>query len=247
MQPFLTGAPMRVDLSELVDTFPTFRVGVVVATDLAVAPQRPADLDRLIADRRAAACARWAGRELGDIPGIRAWRLAYKQFGIKSTRYRCSVERLVKNVLADRDLPAINSFVDAYNAVSFAHVFPIGADDLDRLTGDVFFRFARDGDTFRDMAGAEETDPADSTPKPGEVVYTDAANVLCRRWNWRQDARSLVSPESRRVVLTVQSLGEGDLDAALADVCDLIARFSTGRTAVTLADATAPVKDLAMP
>jgi DNA/RNA-binding domain of Phe-tRNA-synthetase-like protein len=238
---------MRVDLGELALSFPTFRVGVVVADRLVVPAVRPADLDRLIGERAEAVRAAWGGRELGDIPGIRAWRLAYKAFGIKSTRYRCSVERLVKNVLAGRDAPHINGFVDAYNAVSAAHVFPVGADDLDRLVGDVVFRFARPDDTFLDMSGGEEADPADAAPKPGEVVYADAEKVLCRRWNWRQDARSLVRPDTTRVLLTVQSLGEGDLDAALADVCDLIGRFCAGRTAVTIADAATPVKDLAFP
>ncbi|MCE1237747.1 MAG: hypothetical protein LWW93_15460 [Hyphomicrobiales bacterium] len=236
---------MRVDLSELASAFPDIRVGVVVASDLAVPAERSDELDRLIRERAAAVRAQWGGRELGDIPGIKVWRLAYKSFGIKSTRYRCSVERLVKNVLADREAPRINGFVDAYNAVSASHVFPIGADDLDRVVGDVVFRWSRPDDTFVDMAGGDDADPADAAPKPGEVVYADAEKVLCRRWNWRQDARSLVSPTSRRVVLTIQSLGVGDLDAALADVCDLIERFCAGRTAVTVADAREPVKELA--
>jgi DNA/RNA-binding domain of Phe-tRNA-synthetase-like protein len=242
---------MRIDFSDIARTFPAFRVGVVVADRMTIPTERPAELDRLIAERRAAVRARFAGRELAEVPGILPWRLAYKAFGIKSTRYRCSVERLVKNTLADRPLPVINGFVDAYNAVSLSHVFPIGADDLDRVEGDIFFRIARDGDSFVDMSGGEDAaadaGPAEDPPKPGEVVYADAAKVLCRRWNWRQDARSLVTAETTRAVLTVQSLGVGDLDAALADVTDLIERFCGGRTAVTVADATAPVKDLAMP
>ena len=40
------------------------------------------------------------------------------------------------------------------------------------------------------MADSEEPE----APKAGEVVYADAAHVLCRRWNWRQDARSLITP-----------------------------------------------------
>jgi DNA/RNA-binding domain of Phe-tRNA-synthetase-like protein len=55
--------------------------------------------------------------ELADIPGVAAWRKAYRAFGIKRTSYRSSVERLMKNALADRPLPEINAFVDAYNAV----------------------------------------------------------------------------------------------------------------------------------
>jgi len=242
---------MRIDLSEIAPTFPAFRVGVVVSTGLTIAGARPADLDALIGERQAALRARFGGRELAEVPGILPWRLAYKVFGIKSTRYRCSVERLVKNTLAERPLPAINPYVDAYNAVSLSHVFPIGADDLDRIEGDIFFRIARPGDSFVDMSGGEDAaegaGPAEDPPKPGEVVYADAVKVLCRRWNWRQDARSLVSPATTRAVLTVQSLGTGELEAALADLTDLIARFSGGRSAVTIADASDPIVDLAMP
>ena len=242
---------MRIDLSEIASTFPAFRVGVVVAEGMTIPAERPAELDRLIGDRQAALRGRYGGRELADVRGILPWRLAYKVFGIKSTRYRCSVERLVKNTLAERPLPAINGYVDAYNAVSLSHVFPIGADDLDRVEGDVFFRFSRPGDSFVDMSGGEDAaegaGPAEDPPKPGEVVYTDAAKVLCRRWNWRQDVRSLVSPTTTRAILTVQSLGVGDLEAALADLTGLIERFCGGRTAVTLAGAADPVRDLTMP
>ncbi len=85
----------------------------------------------------------------------------------------------------------MNAFVDLYNAVSLAHVLPLGADDLDKVTPPLAFRYAREGDSFLDMAEEGEQPEA---PKPGEVVYADAAHVLCRRWNWRQDARTLITP-----------------------------------------------------
>lgn len=104
---------MRLDISELVAAFPDFRVAAVVAEDLTVLPQRQAELAALIEAREVETRRLWAGTELAEIPGIAAWRRAYRAFGIKKTSYRSWVERLVKNVLADRPLPAINSFVDA--------------------------------------------------------------------------------------------------------------------------------------
>lgn len=244
---------MLIDISELVEAFPEFRVAVVVATGLSIPAVRPEGLALSIAEREAAARARWGGLELADIPGVKVWRVAYKRFGIKRTSYRSSVERIVKNVLAGRTIPEINGFVDAYNAVSLAHVFPLGADDLDRLTGDIAFRYARGGDSFVDMAatgdGGEEggeaagetaAGPVEDPPKPGEVVFADDAHVLCRRWNWRQDARSLVSPDTKRALLTVQSFGTGDLEAAVADVADLFARYCHATVTVTYADRAAP-------
>lgn len=189
---------MRLDISELVAAFPDFRVAAVVVDDLAIRAERSDELTALIEAREAETRRLWNGTELSEIPGVAAWRRAYRAFGIKKTSYRSSVERLVKNVLADRPLPVINSFVDAYNAVSLTHVLPLGADDLDRVSGDLAFRYARPGDSFFDMAGGEDgaAGPAEDPPKDGEVVYADAEKVLCRRWNWRQDGRSLVTPES---------------------------------------------------
>ncbi len=204
-------------IAELVERFPDFRVAVLVCEDLTVPAERPAELDAIIVAREAAA------------------RAAYKAFGIKKTSYRCSVERLMKNALAERPLPAINGFVDAYNAVSLSAVACIGADDLDQAAGPFAFRFARASDTFIDMAAEPGEDPNDP-PKEGEVVYAGSGHVLCRRWNWRQDARSIITPATSRAILTIQTNGWGDLDVAVADARDLIGRFCGGRVTAAVAD-----------
>lgn len=233
---------MQVSIADITPAFPHCRVAVVVAEGLVIPPQRPPVLDALIADREAACRAQWAGTELSQIGGVAAWRAAYKAFGIKQTRYRSSVERLVKNVLAGRELARINGFVDAYNAVSLAHVLPLGADDLDKVAPPLAFRYAREGDTFVDMADGAEA--GDEAPKPGEVVYADSRHVLCRRWNWRQDARSLITGATTRAVVTLQSNGAGDVQAAADDLVDLIGRFCGGRCRVAVLNAAHPTSDL---
>jgi DNA/RNA-binding domain of Phe-tRNA-synthetase-like protein len=232
---------LQITIADIANAFPNYKVAVVVAEDLVIAMERPAALDALIARREAAARAQWSGAELSAIPGVAAWRAAYKAFGIKQTRYRSSVERLVKNVLAGRPLARVNAFVDLYNAVSLAHVLPLGADDLDRVTPPLAFRYARDGDSFVDMA--EEGDQPEA-PKPGEIVYADAAHVLCRRWNWRQDARTLITPATRRAVVTVQQNGAGDVAGAASDLIDLIQQFCGSRARFVLLDATTREADL---
>jgi DNA/RNA-binding domain of Phe-tRNA-synthetase-like protein len=232
---------MRASIAEIADPFPSYRVAFVVAEGLTIAPERPPALDALIAQREAAARAGWGTTELSQIPGVAAWRAAYKGFGIKQTRYRSSVERLVKNVLADRPLARVNAFVDLYNAVSLVHVLPLGADDLDRVTPPLAFRYAREGDSFVDMA---EDGEAPEAPKPGEVVYVDAAHVLCRRWNWRQDARTLITPATRRAVVTVQSNGAGDVAAATDDLMQLIGKYCGGNCRVVVLNAAHPESDL---
>ena len=148
---------------------------------------------------------------------------AYKGFGIKKTSYRSSVERLIKRVLAGQPLPEINALVDLYNLTSLMSGLCLGCDDLDKTEGDLVFRFSRPDDSFIDM-GAEAGEDPNDPPKEGEVVYADARHVLCRRWNWRQDARTASSTSMRRAVLTVQSNGAGDVEAATARLARLIER-----------------------
>jgi len=236
---------MLIDISEIADRFPDFRVAVVVATGLSIEAGRPVALDGLIGDYEAECRQRWAGTLLSEIPGIAVWRQAYRSFGIKRTSYRSSVERLVKNTLAGRSLPSINSFVDAYNAASLRHVMPAGADDLDHVVGDLAFRFSRADDSFVDMAGdAGDRGGTIDPPKDGEVVYADREKVLCRRWNWRQDARSLVTPATTWAVVTLQYNGAGDLDAAVDDLTGLIGRFTGGTTRVAVADRARPTVEI---
>ncbi len=211
--------------------------------NLAIPAQRPAALEAAIREREEACRAQWAGTDLSAIPGIAAWRAAYRAFGIKKTSYRCSAERLVKNVLAGRELPRINAFVDAYNAVSLAAMMCVGADDLSKVQPPLAFRFSRDTDSFIDMAAEAGEDPNDP-PKPGEVVYADERHVLCRRWNWRQDARTLVSTETRSAIVTVQANGVGDVAGAAADLVDLLTRYCGASCRAAVASRETPVVEL---
>jgi DNA/RNA-binding domain of Phe-tRNA-synthetase-like protein len=229
-------------IADLTSKFSDFRVALVVAEGLAIAPNRSATLESEIAEAEARCRERWSGVELSAIPGVAAWRAAYRGFGIKKTSYRSSVERLIKRVLAGDRLPKVNALVDLYNMVSIESGLCLGCDDLDAIAGDLAFRFARPGDTFIDMGAGDGEDPSDP-PKHGEVVYADANHVLCRRWNWRQDARSLLTPQARRAVLTVQSNGFGEVEVAARRLAEEIARECGGSCRIVVADREAPLRE----
>jgi DNA/RNA-binding domain of Phe-tRNA-synthetase-like protein len=91
-----------------------------------------------------------------------------------------------------------------------------------------------------DEAGHPLSDP----PKPGEVVYADAEKVLCRRWNWRQDARSVIRPETRRAIVTLQANGEGDAGKAAEELTELLSSECGGSYSVALLDRDNPVREL---
>lgn len=233
---------MQVSVAPILDRFPTYRVAVLMVENLTVAPDRGAELEAEIAHEEARAARLYDPENLGALPAISDWRRAYRDFGIKQTKYRASVERLLRSAVKGRGLPRINRPVDAYNLISLRHLAPVGADDLDSVVGDISFRFAEGTESFLPLG---KTEAGEDPPKPGEVVLADSEKVLCRRWNWYQDARSCLSDQTRRAVLTVQSLGNVELEAAAADLDLTLQRYCGARVAWRIADADAPIADFA--
>jgi DNA/RNA-binding domain of Phe-tRNA-synthetase-like protein len=230
---------VSLDISEVTGNFPRFRVALVAVEGLIIPIERPPALASFVEDTTVQVVNDLAGVELADIAELKAWRQAYRAFGVKKTSYRSSVERLLKNLQRGAGLPRVNALVDAYNAISALYRTPIGADDLDRVKPPLAFRYARPTDTFIALGDPESTpDP----PNAGEVVYADAEKCLCRRWNWYQDARSAIGPRTTRAVLTVQALSDDDapLQKAAAHLVELIAACGGGRVRWAIADAAAP-------
>lgn len=238
---------MLFSIAEIAEQFPTYRVGVVVASNLRITPERTPPLEREVRESEAVSALALNGAALADVPELRAWREAYKAFGVKKTSYRSSVERLLKRVQQGGGLPHVNTLVDAYNAVSIRYRMPVGADDLAKVALPLAFRYARPGDTFFPMGDESRTpDP----PRAGEVVYADAEKCLCRRWNWYQDARSAISDETTRAVLTVQALAPesaSNVEEVAQRLCALLAENCGASTVWAVADRDHPRLELAEP
>jgi DNA/RNA-binding domain of Phe-tRNA-synthetase-like protein len=204
-------------IGEVAADFPSFRVafGVVeLPNPLAVKTDR---LDVFIAQTEEAAARLLAVSDIVDLPEILHWRAAYRAFGSKKTSYRDACEALLRRIQSGAGLPRIMPLVDLYNAISVKHRMPVGADDLALIKPPNAFRYARPGDTFIDGGCVP---PENDPPALGEIVYADREKCLCRRWNWRQDARSRVNPQTRVAVIVIQTLeadGEERLARAIAD------------------------------
>ncbi|MDT9687478.1 phenylalanine--tRNA ligase beta subunit-related protein [Streptomyces sp. P9(2023)] len=168
-------------------------------------------------------------------PHIAAWRAAYSAFGAKPSRTRNSAEALAKRALADGGLPRINRLVDAYNAISVAHLIPAGGEDLDRIQGAMRLVRATGDEPFVTMAGGEETV---EHPEPGEIVWCDEAGVTCRRWNWRQGPRTRIDDDTVNAVFLLESLApmtREELLAAGAELAESLEKLSPGAR-ITLRD-----------
>ncbi len=236
---------MTFSIAEVMERFPSFRIGVVVAENLAIQPERAAALEQLVRETEAQIVAALGETPLAEVQELRCWREAYKAFGVKKTSYRSSIERLLKRIQQGAGLPQVNNLVDSYNVISACYRMPVGADDLDKLAQPMGFRYARPSDTF--IALGDETQALDP-PAPGEVVYADAEKCLCRRWNWYQDARSAISATTSRAALTIQALEPTAalVDEAVQELCALLKEQCGAQTAWAVADKSKPEVKIAL-
>ncbi|KOG39796.1 B3/B4 domain-containing protein [Streptomyces resistomycificus] len=168
------------------------------------------------------------GRAPHEDPHMAAWRAAYTAFGAKPSRTRNSAEALAKRALAEGGLPRINRLVDLYNAVSVAHLVPVGGEDIDRIQGGMRLVRATGDEDFVTVAGGEEVV---EHPDVGEVVWRDEAGVTCRRWNWRQGPRTRLTEDTVSAVFLLETLAPLPTTAAqtaATELAELLEKFSPG-------------------
>ena len=167
---------------------PDYRVLLVTADGLRGGPSDEVS-ERVLATAEATARDRLGGRRPEELPELAAWREAYRSFGAKPQRTRPSVEALLRRLDPD-GLPRVDRITDAYNAVSIAHLLPLGGEDRAAYAGPPRLVRADGTEPFDTAAGGE---PVVEHPDPGEVVWRDDTGVTCRRWNWRQGVRTRIT------------------------------------------------------
>lgn len=164
--------------------------------------------------------------ELSKHQMISPWRTAYSEFGTKPSKHHSSVEALIRQVLKGKKIPKVNKLVNIYNYLSLKHMLPMGADDLDKVEGNIWLMFAD---------GAEIFVPLNSTeiehPNPGEVIYKDERRVLCRKWNWRECDKTKITEETKNAIIYVEALPpirKEKVKAACKELKELIEMFCGG-------------------
>ncbi|WP_405620880.1 B3/4 domain-containing protein [Streptomyces sp. NBC_01508] len=206
---------------------PGFTLLAVEAHGLVNGPSDEAS-SALLDDAARRLAARLDGRAPHEDPHMAAWRAAYTAFGSKPSRTRNSAEALARRALADGGLPRINLLVDLYNAISVAHLIPVGGEDIDHITGAMRLVRAGGDEPFHTAAGGE---PVVEHPDAGEVVWRDDEGVTCRRWNWRQGVRTRLTEESVNAVFLLEGLdpmSRVELDAAGTELAESLEKLSPG-------------------
>jgi DNA/RNA-binding domain of Phe-tRNA-synthetase-like protein len=190
---------------------PDYRALLVTAAGLRGGPSDDVS-ERILSAAEATARRALDGRPPERLPHPAAWREAYRAFGAKPQRTRPSVEALLRRLDPD-GLPRIGRITDVYNAVSIAHLLPLGGEDRAAYVGPPRLVRASGDEPFDTTAGGE---PAVEQPDAGEVVWRDDVGVTCRRWNWRQGVRTRITTGTTSALFILDVLDPMTDDEATA-------------------------------
>lgn len=210
---------------KIFEKFPGVEIGVIVATGINNKGNNN-EILALLRQEEGQVQEKLTGVEFGSLPEIYAWRKIYKDFGSDSS-FRASIEALLKRARGGKSLPQINNLVDLYNFLSLKYYLPIGAEDLDKVEGDIKLTYA-DGSEKGIYLGSGQEESCYN----GEVIYRDDKGFICRRWNWREAERTKIDSDTENIVLVIEKapgLEKINFQKSLDNTMELIKKYLGGK------------------
>ncbi len=228
---------------EVLEAFPQFCVAGVIALGVNN-NQRCASAELKAAENEAGQSL--AEQPLTATPSFQAWRQAFAQQGLDPEQYLSAGEALLRRVAQGERLPSISAAVDLGNAVSLRWRVPIGAHDIDRLSGDFVVRQARAGDQFTPVGASQ----SEELPGGDEIVYADEQEVRTRRWVWRLGENAKITRRSQNIFFPIDGFLGVDAEAARAaagELAELVRRQLGGEVVSFFVDRDQPAFTLPRP
>lgn len=218
-------APLAVSLSETVITrFPGAMVGAFCVARLQEALTHIDD-QALLCDARMKVSGLGLSTEtLGEHPLIAGWRQGYKQCGVKPSKYRSSIEALMRRAVRGDDLAIPVRLVNVYNAVSIRNMAPLGGYDAAKLPETpIQLRLA---DPARDRFAPLGAEPSAFPLSADLVIYGAGDEVLCWGFNGRDSAATCLDDHTDEAVFFTECAivdHHGPARAVLEDLSALLA------------------------
>ncbi len=197
-------------------------IGVIIVSEINNTGNNP-EIGKLLRKEEQDLRKKFEGVEVSQHPHIASWREAYRKFGAKPRDFRSSIEALSRIVLKGSEIRNISKLVDLYNLISIKYLLPVGAEDLDKMEGDLILGFAKGNEDYTPL-GEDGKDP----PAVGEVIYKDDKGVICRRWNWREGDRTKITENTKNAIIVVESLSpipQAITEQAIKELAELVKKF----------------------
>ena len=162
---------------------------------------------------------------LKDKPLFRTYRDFFWKIKVDPTKNRPAAEALIRRIASGKQLPRINTLVDAYNLASIKTGIAIAAFDADRLHGNLTMRYAEKGERFLGIGMKKPV-----LLQGGEIVVQDDEKLVAI-YPYRDAEDSKVTETTTNVLLLfcgVPRISREKLADAQKVTTDLVMRFCGG-------------------
>ncbi len=154
-------------------------------------------------------------------PDVRRWREVYSAMGVKPSKYRSSLEALLRRVFKG-DMWEISSVVDCYDCVSALNLLPMGAHDVEKLRGGLTLRYAENGEKFYPLGAGDSVIECAAR----QVVYADEEKICCWLWNYRDTRDASVGGATKEALFLVDCAFETEWRSVEDGLAALAAELS---------------------
>lgn len=192
------------------DILPDMNIGVLVLKDVnekvSLNKDELLEIEKLLKEANKNASKYLTSDVISENEVVKIWRETYQKFPTKKGA-RCSIENLLKRVLHDNPVGTIFPSVDITNAISLEYALPIGAEDENKIQGDLHLGIMNGNEKFLPI-GSDKEEP----PCPGEIAYRDDYGVVCRCLNWRDGKRTQIDDDTTYEFIAMECVDPSRLD-----------------------------------
>ncbi len=211
---------------EVFDILPELNAGVLVLKNVQenkkLSSTQDKEIKELLNNANKEAVKYVPSETISENDVVKVWRDTYSKFPTKKGA-RCSLENLLKRVLHGNPVGSILPSVDITNAISLKYAFPIGAEDVDKIDGDLHLGIMTGNEKFLPI-GSEEDEP----PYEGEIAYRDNYGAVCRCLNWRDGIRTEITDDTNYEFIVMECVEPDrleELKKALDDLANLMCSY----------------------
>ena len=144
---------MKVSLDkEILHLLPTFKIGLNHYTKITVS-ESPQMLKGRLQLFQEQLFFELDEKAVTEFPGVQEWREVWKTFGANPSRYRSSIEALMRRIGKQSYLQPFNSAVDMNNFFSLQYEIPVGIYDTSFIEGDVMIEVGNEETVYEGLNG----------------------------------------------------------------------------------------------
>lgn len=147
-------------------------------------------------------------------------RKTYRKLGKDPTRYRISSDSLFRRIIKNKGIYYVNNVVDINNVISLKTLWSIGAYDLEKIVGNIYYELGRTSDIYegigRGLINIDRLPVLSDDEGPFGSAMSDSL-------------RTMVTSATKELMMVIHSFdGSDDIETYLNEMKKYLINYASG-------------------